>query len=459
MPLAFGTIMGGSCLLIGTSTNLAVSGAGQRYGMEPYSMFELTPVGVIVAVLGIVYMLFIGRRLLPVRGGEESLTEQYSMREYTSELIVLPGSHLVGKTLAEANIGEEMDLSVIGIIRADEQIAAPRAGERIVESDLLIVEGTLANILNVKAEAGVEIKPDFKLRDRDLEAGEIELFEVMVLRDSQLVGQTLKTLNFRQAFDLTILAVNRHGETFLNKISDIKFRFGDVLLVQGNQRSIKPLVAENELMLLEEVSSSSMRTDKRRWAIAAFAVFLTLSLSGTLTGYRFPLAIAVLIGVFILLATRTVRYGKLYQLIDFRLLVLIACMMSFGTAMEQTGTDKYLASLIEIYFGQFGPTALLAGFFLLTVALTQPMSNQAAALVVLPVAIQTALLFGLNPRTFAVIVTYAASFSFMTPLEPACVLVYTPGRYSFMDFVKVGTFLTLIVFIVSIILVPVFWGL
>ncbi|MCO6510763.1 MAG: anion permease, partial [Aridibacter famidurans] len=430
-----------------------------RYGMAPYSLFELTPVGLIVAFLGIIYMLFVGRRILPSRGGEESLTEQYAMREYFSELIVLPSSHLVGKTLVESNIGEDLDLNVLGIFRTGEQIAAPRADELIEEGDLLIVEGTLANILNVKAEAGLEIKPDFKLSDRDLEAGDIELFEVMVLRDSQLVGQTLKTLNFRHAFDLTVLAVNRHGVTILNKISDTKFRFGDVLLVQGNPRSIKPLVAENELMLLEEVSSGSMRTDKRRWAIAAFAVFLTLSLSGTLTGYDFPLAIAVLIGVFILLATRTVRYGELYQLIDFRLLVLIACMMSFGTAMEKTGTDRYLATLIEVYFGQFGPTALLAGFFLLTVGLTQPMSNQAAALVVLPVAIQTALMLELNPRTFAVIVTYAASFSFMTPLEPACVLVYTPGRYSFMDFVKVGTFLTLIVFIVSIILVPMFWGL
>jgi di/tricarboxylate transporter len=169
------------------------------------------------------------------------------------------------------------------------------------------------------------------------------------------------------------------------------------------------------------------------------------------------LAICVLAGVLLLLATKTVRHSEMYSLIDFRLLVLIACMMSFGVAMEKTGADAYLAGYVQNYLGQLGPTAVLAGFFVLTVALTQPMSNQAAALVVLPVAVKAAVALGLNPRTFIVGITYAASFSFITPLEPACVLVYTPGRYRFMDFVKVGTILTIIVFVVSILLVPVVW--
>ena len=459
MPLAFGAILGGSCTLIGTSTNLAVSGAMQRYGMEPYSMFELTPVGIVTVAVGMVYMLFIGIRLLPNRGGDESLTEQYSIREYISEVIVLPSSQLIGKTLGEANINMELDLNVLGIIRGGEQRIAPSPNERISEGDLLIVEGKLANILNVKAEAGLEIKADFELNDRFLESDEIELFEVMIMRDSKLVGQNLKTVNFRQMYDLTVLAINRHGEKFLDKISDVRLKFGDVLLVQGNRNLIEPFVIDRELMLLEDVSASSMRTEKRRWAIAAFGLFLALSLVKVVSGgaVEIPLAIAVLLGVLLLLATKTVRHSELYSLIDFRLLVLIACMMSFGVAMEKTHTDIYLAELIKDNFEQFGAIAVLGGFFVLTVALTQPMSNQAAALVVLPVAVKTALALGLNPRTFAVAITYAASFSFITPLEPACVLIYTPGRYRFMDFVKVGTILTIVVFIAAMILVPVFW--
>jgi di/tricarboxylate transporter len=295
------------------------------------------------------------------------------------------------------------------------------------------------------------------LHDAMLESGEVELFEVMVMGQSELVGQTLKSIRFRQTYDLTVLAINRHGETFVHKLSSVTLKFGDVLLVQGMREKIEPLVLDGELLLLEDVSATSMRTDKRKWAIAGFALFLSLSLSKVVIGFEIPLTVCVLAGVMLLLATKTVRYAEMYSLIDFRLLVLIACMMSFGVAMEKTGADAFLAGYVQLYFGHYGPTAVLAGFFLLTVALTQPMSNQAAALVVLPVAVKAAVALGMNPRTLIVGVTYAASFSFITPLEPACVLVYTPGRYRFMDFVKIGSILTVIVFVISMVLVPIFW--
>lgn len=457
MPLAFGAILGGSCTLIGTSTNLAVSGTIVRYGYEPFSMFELTSVGVIVFTFGLLYMLFVGRKLLPSHDGSESLSEQYSIREYISELLVLYDSPLVGKTISESGISDSLELHVLGIMRSDGRRVAPSAYERIHAGDLLVVEGSIDNLLRVKDEVGLEIKPDFELNDKVLEDDHTELFEVMVMRDSRMVGQTLKTMRFRQSVDLTVLAINRHGETFINKLSSVMLKFGDVLLVQGTRAKIEPLVVEGEILLLEEVSAAAMRTDKRKWAIAGFTVFLALSLSKIVTGFEIPLAVCVLLGVLLLLATKTIRYAEMYSLIDFRLLVLIACMMSFGVAMEKTGADVFLAGLIDTYFGAYGGTAILAGFFLLTVVLTQPMSNQAAALVVLPVAIKTAVALGYNPRTFIIGITYAASFSFVTPLEPACVLVYTPGRYKFMDFVRVGSILTVIVFAVAMFFVPTFW--
>ena len=458
MPLAFGAILGGSCTLIGTSTNLAVSGAFQRFGYEPFSMFELTPVGIVTVAFGLVYMLFIGRRFLPSRGGEDSFTEKYKIREYISEVLVLPESNLVGRTIVEADLNAEFDLNVLGIIpEGSEEEIIPGPDQIIRANDALIVEGVVSNILRIKEDASLKIRSDFVLNDDLLESGEVELFELMVLKDSRLHGQTLQTLNFRQVYDLTVLAVNRHGETFYTKLSDVTLKFGDVLLVQGKRKNIEPFVVDREMLLLEDISASSIRTRKRKWAIAAFGLFLGLSLLKVVSPIEVPLTISVLLGVLLLLATKTVRYAELYSLIDFRLLVLIACMMSFGEAMVNTGADTYLAGLIEVYFGDFGGTAVLAGFFILTVALTQPMSNQAAALVVLPIAIKTALALGLNPRTFAIGITYAASFSFITPLEPACVLVYTPGRYKFLDFVKIGSILTVVVFVVSIILVPIFW--
>jgi di/tricarboxylate transporter len=455
MPLAFGAILGGTCTLIGTSTNLAVSGALPRYGIESFTMFELTRVGVPIVVVGMLYMLLVGRRLLPTGESAQSLTEQYHVRQYMTEVIVLNDSPLIGKTLGEAHISDELDLTVLGILRGDKQYRiAPQPMERIRADDLLLVQGRVEDILRVKSEAGIEIKSDFTLSDAHLEGKDVELFEAMVPRGSDFVARTLKHLGFRRRYQLVVLAINRHGVNLLSKISSVRLRFGDVLLIQGNRHHVETLAADGQILLLEEISERQARPSKRRWALLAFGVFVFFSLT-----HIVPLPIAVLLGVMILLATQSLRMSEVYELIDWRLIILIACMISFGVAMEKTRADQYLADLIVRGTGEYGPTAVLAGFFVMTVALTQPMSNQAAALVMLPIAVKTALALGLNPRTFAVTVTYAASCSFLTPLEPACVLVYTPGRYRFLDFLKVGSILTIAVFAIVIWLVPLFWPL
>ena len=454
MPLAFGAILGGTCTLIGTSTNLAVSGALPRYGIQPFTMFELTRVGVVIVAVGMFYMLLVGIRLLPAKKSAESLTEQYHVRQYMTEVIVLDDSPLIGKSLGEARISDEMDLTVLGILRGEEHRIAPHPREKIKADDLLLVQGRVEDILKVKAEAGIEIRPDFKLNDSVLESKETELFEAMVPRGSDFIGRTLKRLNVQRRYGVVVLAIDRHGVDLLSKISRVRMRFGDVLLIQGNRDQVERLAAAGQVLLLEEISEKRARPEKRKWALLAFAVFLFFSLT-----HLVPLPIAVLLGVMILLASQSVRMSEVYEIIDWRLLILIACMISFGLAMEKTHADQYLADLIVKGTGQYGPIAVLAGFFVMTVALTQPMSNQAAALVMLPIAVKTASSLGLNPRTFAITVTYAASCSFLTPLEPACVLVYTPGRYSFLDFVKVGSILTIAVFAIVIWLVPVFWPL
>jgi di/tricarboxylate transporter len=370
-----------------------------------------------------------------------------------TEVLVLDNSPLINKSLSEVRLGDELDLTLLGILRGQEQYrVAPNPAEKIRPDDLLLVQGRVEDILKVKAEAGIEIKADFELSDSLLEGKDTELFEAMVARGSDFLGRTLKRLDFRKRYGLTVLAINRHGVNLLSKISRVRLRFGDVLLIQGNREQVERLAADGHILLLEEVSEKQARPEKRRWALLAFAVFLFFSLT-----HLVPLPIAVLFGVMILLATQSLRMSEVYEIIDWRLLILIACMMSFGVAMEKTHADQYLADLIVKATGQYGPMAVLAGFFLMTVALTQPMSNQAAALVMLPISVKTAMSLGLNPRTFAVTVTYAASCSFLTPLEPACVLVYTPGRYRFLDFVKVGSILTIAVFAIVIWLVPVFW--
>jgi di/tricarboxylate transporter len=457
MPLAFGAILGGTCTLIGTSTNLAVSGAMTRYGLQPFSLFELTSVGVPIVGIGMLYMLLVGLRLLPKREGGDSLTEQYHVRQYMSEVLVLENSRLIGKRLADAPLSDELDLTVVGILRGKKHYRiAPNPDEEIKEGDLLLVQGRVDDILRVKGEAGIEIKADFELSDTELESEDkkVELFEAMISRGSDFHGQNLKRLKFQQRYQLIVLAINRHGINLLSKMSKVKLRFGDVLLLQGRRERVEHLAADAQLLLLDEISDRQTRPEKKPWAVVAFAIFLALSITHVV-----PISIAVLSGVLVLLASKAVRPQEIYEMVEWRLIVLIACMISFGVAMEGTHADQYLADLIVRATGHYGPLAVLSGFFLMTVALTQPMSNQAAALVMLPIAVKTALLLGLNPRTFAVTVTYAASCSFLTPLEPACVLIYTPGRYRFLDFVKVGSVLTLAVFVVVIWLVPIFWPL
>jgi di/tricarboxylate transporter len=237
-------------------------------------------------------------------------------------------------------------------------------------------------------------------------------------------------------------------------MSTVRLRFGDVLLIQGNRERVEGLASDGQILLLEEISERQTRPKKKRWALLAFGIFLFFSVT-----HLVPLPVAVLLGSLVLLASQSLRTAEIYEQIEWRLIVLIACMISFGAAMEKTGADQYLAGLIVSATGHYGPLAMLAGFFVMTVALTQPMSNQAAALVMVPIAVKTALALGLNPRAFTVAVTYAASCSFLTPLEPACVLVYTPGRYRFFDFVRVGSILTIAVFAIVMWLVPIFWPL
>ena len=249
MPLAFGAILGGTCTLIGTSTNLAVSGALPRYGIPPFTMFELTRVGVIIVAVGMLYMLLLGRRLLPLGKSADSLTEQYHVRQYMTEVIVLDDSPLIDKSLAEARISDELDLTVLGILRGQEQARiAPNPAEQIKADDLLLVQGRVEDILKVKAEAGIEIKPDFELNDSVLESKDTELFEAMVPRGSDFLGRTLKRLNLQRRYGVVVLAIDRHGVDLLSKISRVRLRFGDVLLIQANREQVERLAADGQIL-------------------------------------------------------------------------------------------------------------------------------------------------------------------------------------------------------------------
>ncbi|MFN2155173.1 MAG: SLC13 family permease, partial [Anaerolineae bacterium] len=295
---------------------------------------------------------------------------------------------------------------------------------------------------------------DVELSDPRLQAEDMRLVEVILLPRSPLIGRTLKGLNFRQRYGPLVLGINRRGRSIYRKLSQVRLRTGDQLLIQGHRANIARLDQENVFHVLGTVEYG--RPDIQR-APVAVAIFVSVLVLAGLN--IFPLPVAVLLGVLAVFATRCITPAVAYREIEWKVIIVIGSMLAVGSAMEYTGTARAIATYVAGIAGQVHPLWLLAAFFVLTLLLTQPMSNQASAVVVVPVAIETALQLGLNPRTFAVMIALGASCSFLTPLEPACLMVYGPGRYRFVDFIRVGALLTLLVFGISLALVPILWPL
>ena len=451
MPLAFASILGGTCTLIGTSTNVAVSGYIKKAGMAELGMFEITPLGLIIVVIGIAYLVLIGRRLLPEHK-EVSLTANYAMREYVSEIIVLPNSPLIGQQSYDSDLNV-LEFQILNIIRGDTQLR-PGHGVQLAEGDTLLVEGKADTLMKVKKIEGIEIKPEFTLGDLDLQGSQMRIAEVLLTPQSEIHGRTLKEANFRRDYGLTVLAIYRHGQSLREQVSDTILRVGDLLLVQGEDVRIEALRAKPGLSLLGEVNEPLYHPRKGLLTILLFGAAVLAGAIGIV-----PLSIAFLCAAVLTVLMRCISVERAYEFVDWRLLVLIGGMTAFGTAMDKTGAAGYLAGVVVDWFAPFGILAILGGFFLLTIILTQPMSNAAAALVVLPVAISTAQQLGANERTFAIGIMLAASVSFITPFEPSCILVYGPGKYRFVDFVKVGLGMTLVLTATVLLLLPFFWPL
>ncbi len=451
MPLAFASMLGGTCTLIGTSTNVAVSGYIKKAGMPELGMFEITPIGLVIVAVGIAYMMFVGKRMLP-QHKEASLTANYAMREYMSEIIVLPNSPLIGQKSYDSDLNV-LEFRILKIVRNQQEVAVVRDVE-IAEGDTLLVEGKADTLMKVKKIEGIEILPEFALGDLHLQTADLRIAEVLLTPQSELNGRTLKDANFRQYYGLTALAIYRHGQSLREGIGDTVLRVGDLLLVQGEAPRIEGLRSHPGMSLLGEVSEPFYHPRKGLLTIGVFVAAVVIGALGWV-----PLSIAFLSAAVLTILMRCISVERAYEFIDWRLLVLIGGMTAFGTAMEKTGAASYLAGLVVHWFAPFGILAILGGFFVLTIVLTQPMSNAAAALVVLPVAINAAHRLGANERTFAIGIMLAASVSFITPFEPSCILVYGPGKYRFIDFVKVGSGLTIVLTIAVLLLLPMFWPL
>ena len=454
LPLSYAAILGGACTYIGTSTNIIVGTIYAAGGRPPLQMFEFSGLGMVLLGLGAVYMLSIGQRNLPSRPTEASLTEGYRLREYLTELVIRADSPLLDKTLKETDFSQQLDIEVLEIQRGQYKLRLFIQDIQLKRGDVLIVKGSLENILKIRDTEGVDILAEVKLSDRDLKSEDVTLAEAVISPDSFLIGRTLKEANFRQRYQATALAIRRHGSQIRDKLGRVRFQVGDMLLVQVRKVVLGNLRQDSDFMLiLEESQGSDFRFSKLPIAALIFLGVIVAAASRELS-----IELAALFGAMAMVLTRCITLQQAYRTVDWRIVILIGGTLALGTAMEKTGTANLIAESLVAWSGALGPVALIAVLYLLTLGMTELMSNNATAALLTPIAISIAHHGGWDPRPFVFCVAFAASCSFLTPIGyQTNTMVYGPGGYRFTDYFKMGVWLSLISWLTATLLIPRIW--
>lgn len=451
IPLSYASQFGGVCTLIGTSTNLLVSSISEQAGRGAFSMFEFAPLGLIMLVAGVIYLLVFGRWVLPDRRSAQ-FTETYQLGDYIIELRVSGASPLIGKTVANSELGQSQAITVLEILREKDKLWRP-LHEPLRAHDVLLVSGKLDELMELRDAARLEIEPQFKLEDEILRTKEVTLVETLIAPASRLIGHTLAELHFTRRYNAIVLAIQRRGQTLREKLKDIPLRFGDALLLQAPQVEVDRLRVDENFIVLAEVEEPSLRRGKSPLALAIVAAVVGLAAFGIL-----PILVSALLGCVAIVLTRCISLEEAYAAIDWKVIFLLAGILPLGIAMAKTGAAQLVASRVLDLVGGLGPVAILAAIYLLTACLTEMMSNNAAAVLLAPICLSTATHLGVDPKPFLIAVCFAASTSFATPVGyQTNTMVYNAGGYRFTDFMRAGIPLNLIFWALAVWLIPMFW--
>jgi di/tricarboxylate transporter len=455
MPLSFSSLLGGKMTLIGTPANILAMGVLADRGLSTLGFFDFAPMGIVVLTTGVLYMVLIGRRLLPVREGTQGRQDVYRLREYVTQVRVSNPSPLAGKTLLESRLGQDYDLTVLALERDGESRSRIGRDTRLQTGDLLTVEGSVDDLMAAREALGLTIEAEQELDLERLEPGNVRLIEATLAPRSSLVSRTLREVRFRDRYGFTALAIWRHGETMTEKLRDAPLQFGDALLLQGPQHRVRELQEGTDFLVLEPLEVEQLRRKKAPIAVSALALAILLVVFA-----GFHISLAMVIASVVMILTGCLSIEEAHESIDWRTVFLVAGMLPLGMAMEATGTAQYLADIMLDALGDYGSLALLAGTYLFAALITQAMSNAAAMVLIVPIAVDTAVGLGANHITFTMAVVIGAATSFLTPIgHKANVLVFGPGGYRFFDYARVGFLLTLAVLTVSMIFLPLFWPL
>jgi di/tricarboxylate transporter len=456
IPVSYASMMGGMLTLIGTSSNILASDVYDRIGgaaTEPFSMFEFTALGALVLVAGTAYLLAFGPRLLPERivAGED-LTDEFGMTEYLTEAVVREDSPMVGRSVEIALADVKVDADIVQLIRGGRAFNEPLDRKEVRPGDILVLRVDRESLVELLDAEGLDLAPDAEVTDDVLAAeeetaAEIEtadeeqrLVEVVLTPDTNLIGETLESLNFRQRYDASVLAIRRGRRVIHERMDERRLRAGDTLLIQATEDTAGRFGRDRNFVVAGELVRPDFRSERIPVAVGIVLAVVAVAALGIA-----PIAISALGGIVGMVVTGCVKPNEVYDAVDWNVIFLLAGLIPLGVAMEATGAAAWLADLVVAGSASLGVVALLGAFYLFTALVTNVVSNNASVVLMVPVAYDAAIQVGADPFAFVLSVTFAASTAMLTPIGyQTNLMVYGPGGYRFTDFARVGAPLQLL---------------
>jgi di/tricarboxylate transporter len=450
IPMSYAAQMGGVCTLLGTSSNLLTNSLAVQHGMPEFGVFDFTKLGVVLAIAGIVYLMLIGRWLLP-RHIDTDHSENLELGKFVTELRVLADSPLIGESVAAAKLGERFGVYVLELLRGDDHLWAPREQE-LREGDVLLARGDWQRLEEFKQKLKLEIAPVLDLPE-PAPAGRRVLIEALVAPGARVVGDTVENIDFRWTYNAAVLAVQRRSRILREQLKFTRLEVGDILLLLVDEAALRQLRRESGLVVLSERGDTRASRRKAPLAIAILATVVIVAGLGIL-----PIVVSALAGCAAMALTGCFSFEDVYETMDWKVIALLGAILPLGIALDKTGLAHELVDAGMHLVGTHGPLAVLLMVYLLTALLTEMMGHNPSVVLMVPIAISIAHVLQVSPTPFVICVAFAAATSFATPVGyPTNTMVYAAGSYRFADFMKVGIPLIAMFCALSMWLIPQFW--
>lgn len=451
IPMSFAAQMGGVCTLLGTSSNLLTNSLAIQHGLHEFSVFDFTGLGAILAAAGIVYLMLIGRWLLPKHLDTDHV-DDIELGKFVTELRVMAESPLIGQSIAAARLGEKYSVYVLELLRGEQHLWAPRE-QTLQEGDVLLARGDWQRLQEFKRQVKLEIAPVLDLADTIQTGSRRVLVEAMVVPGSRLIGQTIEAIDFRWNYNATIMALQRRSRIMREQIKHARLELGDIVLLLVDEPALKHLRHDSGLVVLSERGDTRRSRLKAPIAMAILVGVIAIAGLGIL-----PIVVSALLGCVAMALTGCFDFEDVYEAMDWKIIVLLGAILPLGIALDRTGLARHIVDAGMMLVGDHGPLAALLMVYLLTALLTEMMGHNPSVVLMVPIAISIARAMHVDPVPFAVTVAFAAATSFATPVGyPTNTMVYGAGGYRFTHFMKVGIPLILLFCMLSMLLIPHFW--